>query len=73
MTSPRSRKAHSGRRFSIGHGTMRQAIQLSHQIAQTLATLLAAGRSLSTRCTVCQLAPSHRRPSAAVRAAPKSP
>jgi hypothetical protein len=63
----------SARRFSIGHGTARRGIQLSRQITQTVATMAAACSSFSSRCTVRQLAASHRLPSAVVPAAPKSP
>jgi hypothetical protein len=60
-------------RCSTGHGTARPDSQLSPQIAQTFAMLVAARRSFSSRCTLRQLAPSHHRPSAAACAAPKSP
>jgi hypothetical protein len=74
MISPRFRRdTRSARRFSSGHGTARPDIQRSHQIAQSLATFVTTRRSFRTRYTVCRLAPLRRLPSAAVRAAPKSP
>jgi len=73
ITSRLTENARSARRFSIGHGIVRRDIQLSRQIAQTLAMLVVGRRSFSSRCTVRRLPPSRRWPSAAVRAAPKSP
>src|SRR5262249_32721001 len=73
ITSRLRKNVRSPRRFSSGHGTVRRDIRLSRQTTQTFAMLVPARRPFSSRCTVRQLVLSRRPPSAAVRAAPKSP